>query len=90
MYEKMYGESPSFNSELYKLKNAAEKTTLQIGEDMLETKAVMNMQYTDNLQTRIDDMLKTLNSVIVVLIVAAGMLAFVVLYNLNNINITER
>lgn len=90
MYEKLYGEMPSFNSELYKLKKTDEKTTLQIGEDMLETKAVMNMQYMDSLRNRIEDMLKTLNSVIVVLIVAAGMLAFVVLYNLNNINITER
>ena len=35
-------------------------------------------------------MLKSLNLVIVVLIISAGMLAFVVLYNLNNINITER
>lgn len=90
MYEKLYNKKPSFNSELYKLKNVDEKTTLQIGEDMLRTKAVINMQYTDSLRTRIDDMLKTLNSVIIVLIVAAGMLAFVVLYNLNNINITER
>ena len=35
-------------------------------------------------------MLSTLDAVILVLIVSAGMLAFVVLYNLNNINITER
>lgn len=90
MYEELYNKKPSFNSELYKLKNVDEKTTLQIGEAMLRTKAVINMQYTDSLRSRIDDMLKTLNSVIVVLIVAAGMLAFVVLYNLNNINITER
>ncbi|MDE6956747.1 MAG: ABC transporter permease, partial [Lachnospiraceae bacterium] len=39
---------------------------------------------------KLDDMLKSLNLVIVVLIVSAGMLAFVVLYNLNNININER
>ena len=38
----------------------------------------------------VDRMLSTLGIVIVVLIVSAGMLAFVVLYNLNNINITER
>ena len=38
----------------------------------------------------LDDMLGSLNIVIVVLVVSAGMLAFVVLYNLNNINITER
>lgn len=35
-------------------------------------------------------MLGALDSVIAVLIISAGMLAFVVLYNLNNINITER
>ena len=35
-------------------------------------------------------MLSTLGLVVVVLIISAGMLAFVVLYNLNNINITER
>ena len=38
----------------------------------------------------VDRMLSTLGVVILVLIVSAGMLAFVVLYNLNNINITER
>jgi putative ABC transport system permease protein len=35
-------------------------------------------------------MLSSLNLVIIVLIISAGMLAFVVLYNLNTINITER
>ena len=35
-------------------------------------------------------MLGALDIVIVVLTISAGMLAFVVLYNLNNINITER
>ena len=43
-----------------------------------------------DLEAEIDDMLQALNIVIVVLIVSAGLLAFVVLYNLNNINITER
>ena len=38
----------------------------------------------------VNRMLSTLGIVIIVLIVSAGMLAFVVLYNLNNINITER
>ena len=36
------------------------------------------------------DMVDNLNIVVVVLIVSAGLLAFVVLYNLNNINISER
>ena len=51
---------------------------------------VLNVSYTSSIEGRLDDMLRSLNLVIVVLIVSAGMLAFVVLYNLNNINITER
>ena len=51
---------------------------------------VLNVSYTYNFQSRLDDMLESLDIVIVVLIVSAGLLAFVVLYNLNNINITER
>ena len=37
-----------------------------------------------------DDMMRNLNYVVIILIVSAGMLAFVVLYNLANINISER
>ena len=42
------------------------------------------------LEQEIQDMLRSLNIVIYVLILSAGLLAFVVLYNLNSINITER
>ena len=35
-------------------------------------------------------MLKSMDTIIYVLVISAGMLAFIVLYNLNNINITER
>ena len=38
----------------------------------------------------IEDMMSLLNYVVVVLIVSAGLLAFVVLYNLANVNISER
>ena len=48
------------------------------------------MQYTEDLSQSIDDMLVALDRVMIVLILVAGMLSFVVLYNLNNINITER
>ena len=38
----------------------------------------------------IDDMMQSLNYVVIILIVSAGLLAFVVLYNLSNVNISER
>ena len=47
----------------------------------------MNVQYTDSLSGQLNDMLSALDKVMIVLILVAGMLSFVVLYNLNNINI---
>ena len=38
----------------------------------------------------LDDTMKSLNYVVLILIVSAGLLAFVVLYNLSNVNISER
>ena len=50
----------------------------------------MNVSFLSSIYDRIADMLKSMDSVIYVIVIAAGMLAFVVLYNLNNINISER
>ncbi|MDD5822880.1 MAG: FtsX-like permease family protein [Firmicutes bacterium] len=38
----------------------------------------------------VDNMMQSLNAVVILVILCAGMLAFIVLYNLTNINITER
>ena len=47
----------------------------------------MNVQYTDSLSGQLNDMLSALDKVMIVLILVAGMVSFVVLYNLSNINI---
>ena len=47
----------------------------------------MNVQYTDSLSGQLNDMLSALDKVMIVLILVAGMVSFVVLYNLNNIDI---
>lgn len=89
LYKELYGEDPILNNIL--LKSDKQDGGLQkIGERILKYDGVLNVQYMDSLKGRIDDMLNSLNIVIVALIVSAGMLAFVVLYNLNNININER
>ena len=51
---------------------------------------MLGVSYKADLADTMDTMLTALNSVIIVLILSAGALAFVVLYNLTNINITER
>ena len=42
------------------------------------------------MRDRVDNMMKSLDYVIALVIISAGALAFIVLYNLTNINITER
>ena len=67
-----------------------EEELTQVGEELLKNDGILTVSYTNNMESQLEDMLSVLDSVIVVLIISAGMLAFVVLYNLNNININER
>lgn len=89
-YEELYGEEIYQNGILYKLKEYDEQEVERIGEEALTYEGAVNVQYVKTFRDSLDDMLSSLNLVVLVLIISAGMLAFVVLYNLNNINITER
>ena len=61
-----------------------------MGNEILKHPAALSISYTSSLEAQLHRMLGALDTVIIVLIISAGMLAFVVLYNLNNVNITER
>lgn len=90
-YEKVFGEQPEYNNILFAARDSYSKAELEeAGEKLLARKEVLSVNYMHEIEKQLDDMLKSLNLVIIVLIISAGMLAFVVLYNLNNINITER
>lgn len=88
LYQKLTGNAPEYGTVVYDAEggDAAEK----IGREALTYDAALGITYTSGFKARLDDMLGTLDSVIYVLIISAGLLAFVVLYNLNNININER
>ena len=89
-YEKVYGETPDYNSIFYKTADRITEEAERIGEEALALPGTLSISYTTDLKEQVDNMLGALDAVIAVLIISAGMLAFVVLYNLNNINITER
>ena len=89
-YEKVYGEETDYNSIFYKTADRITEEAERIGEEALALPGALSVSYTTDLREQVDNMLGALDEVIVVLIISAGMLAFVVLYNLNNINITER
>lgn len=90
-YENAYGEKPKYNSILFKVKDGCTNAEMEkIGRNILKEEGALSVSYTHDIEKQLDDMLRSLNLVIVVLIISAGMLAFVVLYNLNTVNIAER
>lgn len=89
-YEKIFGEKPEYSSTVYTMKEDAESDLETLGNAILKYPAALSISYTSSTAGQVERMLGSLGAVIWVLIISAGMLAFVVLYNLNNINITER
>lgn len=90
LYQKLAGEEPDYTTLVFSADGMDEAGIENLGQQILADDAALGITYTGSFQSRLDDMLGTLDSVIIVLIVSAGMLALVVLYNLNNININER
>ena len=62
----------------------------ELAQELMKIDGVMGVSFKTSVAGTFSSMLKSLLFVIVVLIVSAGALAFIVLYNLTNININER
>lgn len=95
LYTELFGEEPEFNIMAFGGGRADETLATEELQDgfaakLLDTKAVMSVNFREDMIVTMSTMLDALNSVVGVLIISAGALAFVVLYNLTNINITER
>ena len=89
LYEQVMGEEPVFTT-LYANEVEDEGAREVLSDELLATDGVKTVTYNDETIDSYRTMLKSVDSVVVVLVIAAALLAFVVLYNLTNINITER
>ncbi len=90
-YEEIFGEIPTYNSELLLFSEALTKEQEnQIANDLMKQDRVLNVTFLSDSSTALDDTTEILNIVVWLLIISAGLLACIVLYNLNNINISER
>ena len=70
--------------------NITEKEQDELSKELLKNDCIINVIHTETLMDSTSDMVKSLDLIIAVLVVLAAALSFVVLYNLSNINITER
>lgn len=87
-YEKLFGEKPQMNNVIVNIDENADKDKLS--EKLLLEEDILAVSMIGDTAKSFTDMLESLNLIVIVLIVCAAALAFVVLYNLGNINITER
>ncbi len=90
VYEAAYGEKPVFNTVLANTTEKNDSVKKLLANDWLKNDRVMTVWYVTNMSKTFSDSINSLNTVVLVMIICAGLLAFVVLYNLTNINIGER
>ena len=90
LYESLYGETPAYNQLYLNIPGMTDEEQRAFTEELLADDMVESVEFAGDLQATVQDMMRSLDMVIWVLIISAGLLAYVVLYNLNNINITER
>lgn len=80
----------TYNTVLLKTKNMTEKQEKNFANELKEIPGVSNITFTSSTRHVFDDTMDSFAYVSLILIISAGALAFVVLYNLSSINISER
>lgn len=89
-YENIYKKE--YNTNVVLTQNIDLSTEEQdiLASEIMNQNEVASVSNIASMIEQVDDMMSLLNYVVIVLIIAAGLLAFVVLYNLSNVNISER
>ena len=90
LYESAFGEECCFDTVFAKTTAADQKARDAMAEALLESDDVSGVSFSTTTIETFADMLASIDYIVILLIVAAAALAFVVLYNLTNINICER
>ncbi len=86
LYSKVFGKSASYNA-VVSNHNTDEKA---LAEHLIDSGLVLNVVFTGDIIQKALESNESLNSIIILIIVVASLLAIIVLYNLTSINISER
>lgn len=87
-YESCMGEEASVKSVYLNVKE--DEDAHQLTADLMKEEEIASATVSSDSKNRFTSMIESLNLLVVVIIACAAFLAFIVLYNLTNINITER
>ena len=92
LYTGIFGGNPRYNyvTANFAIDNISPEQKLQLNKDFLNEYEISAVAFTDQIQDSFSNILDSISFIVIILIVSAGLLAFIVLYNLSIINITER
>ena len=89
-YKSTFGVTNEINTIALKLNESSKNVEESLGTELMSNESVKSVTFFSGIIDNFDNTINSLNIVVIVLIVSAGALAFVVLYNLTNVNISER
>ncbi len=89
-YNKLFKNIPLNNKVLGILDNTSSEAEEKLSQQIINLNGVSGVLFNTASKQTFRNTIKNLNYVVLVMIISAGSLAFVVLYNLTNVNISER
>lgn len=89
-YQNLFGREPKSNTLLLHLDKQTASQRNDLANKLLKNGQALGTSYTYDQQSTISKMTSSLNPIILIFILLSGILSFVVLYNLTNINVSER
>lgn len=90
VYQQKFGDSATANTLLLHLKNQTSAQRKHLANKLLDSGEVMGTSYTYDVLSTVSKMSSSLKPIVLIFVLLSGVLSFVVLYNLTNINVSER
>lgn len=90
-YKEVFNLRTTQNSIMVKFSKTTSELENRIGNELMKKEGVVaSVSFFTDTATKFADTISSLNAIVILIIACAALLAFVVLYNLTNINISER
>lgn len=89
-YKSLFKKDVLFNQMLIKLNDKSQSFEKNLASSLTEVNNINSVEFNSTTINTFENMISNLNYVVLLMIISAGSLAFVVLYNLTNVNVSER
>ncbi|MBW1606374.1 FtsX-like permease family protein [Lactobacillus sp. Sy-1] len=89
-YHHRFGKRVAYNANMLKLNNRSDGNINRVASDLNQQPAALTSIQSNGAKKMVDNLLGGLNNIVLIITIAASALAFVVLFTLTNINVSER